>query len=973
MKKRIISVLLMLVMATSIVLSGCSAKDSKKDTTQMTEEERDAYILKTMMGEKSKVLTEEQLLKDGYIIEEDTFNNTDDMIMLLSNDRYSLYVNFNDSDFAVYDSTSDLTYHSSSLRTSEAGSSDILKLSAYDNTNKSYVFSTSENCVKDPKAFKVIQLDADTIRIVYTIGNDSDKELVPPVLSEDTYFKIIDKIQKKAEAEKDEKVKDELLYKIDDLHNLYKKLDPKNLSLEDKEKLQDKYPMITVKTMYVVRNLTEKQKLLVREAMIAADFTVSDLKKELNDVEYAGESRAVLFTVPLDLTLTDKGLKVNVDTSLILCPEDQKLNTISVLPYFGAFKPSSGKESGYMIVPDGSGTVISAVGNYSTFSYVGRVYGTDETFVPEWEASKTENPLGGFFVFDRASNGGYIATIDAGASMSFINALPMGSSSREETGVTCAFYDIVYRERDFSNYEVEVEASSDDSSASEDGEVEYETKGTGSGVVMSKDMPKTVYEINYMFNDFADSGESPSYAWYANKYRDHLIEAKKLPEKKLPTEGKTPFYLELLGAINKTESKAGIPVNTEKTLTSYSEADTIVKEIYEKGIPGNALKLRYSYWSNGGYENFAYSKLDLLDEMGSKSELMTLRNTLSENGSKFFPSADFMYVHKDVSGDGISYSADAARNLSFSIARTNKRFEATGKLSESTVTEKTLLSPEIINELSSSFKKSYEKTFGEDMKTISLVGMGDKLNSSYKSDVSFTRDLAMQEHIKAFENYAGYDIMIDRGNDYSWKYVSDIIDLPMGSSEYLSSEGSIPFVQMILHGYVNYSGAAFNVESDYTTSALRAIETGSGIYFKWMAADNSIFKYTPFTDFYSLNYKDTFDEAIKAYKAVSEFCDLVQGQLMIDHSEPEAYIENPYIGDVYKEDGGSKIPLTATKNVYMTTFENGVQVVVNYNGYNVELREDRTLIEANSYIYRMDEGSEWITPQNFNIEKGGNN
>ena len=360
MKKRITTLLLALVLVVSLFAAvGCSS-DTSTDSSSMTDAEREQYIQEKMVG-SGKVLTESELLDNGYELSTD--GETENMIKLLSTGNYSLYVDFQNADFILVDEGAGTVYSSNSLKTTNnKGGSDILQLEAYDNTNKKYNFTTSEDCVEDQTAFKIVQLNDSTIRLVFTIGNDSDKDLVPPVLSEDTYNSILSAIQSKADAETDADTKAEYEARITDVKNLYKRLDPDNLSLEDREKLQGIYPLVTVKTMYVSRNLTEKQKKLVRQAMETADFTVADLKQELIDVEYSGEARAVLFTVPVDLTLTDKGLKVNVDSSLIVSPENQKLYSIGLLPFFGAFVPTGNDDDAFMIVPDGSGSIIRANG-----------------------------------------------------------------------------------------------------------------------------------------------------------------------------------------------------------------------------------------------------------------------------------------------------------------------------------------------------------------------------------------------------------------------------------------------------------------------------------------------------------------------------------------------------------------------------------------------------------------------------------
>ena len=273
--------------------------------------------------------------------------------------------------------------------------------------------------------------------------------------------------------------------------------------------------------------------------------------------------------------------------------------------------------------------------------------------------------------------------------------------------------------------------------------------------------------------------------------------------------------------------------------------------------------------------------------------------------------------------------------------------------------------------MAGSLKESFEDIFGSDMKTISLLGMGNALNSSYKNNAVYSREDAKTEQQKALDVFKDYNIVADTGNDYVWKYADTVIDLPMGSSEILSTTGSIPFIQIVLHGYVDYTGSAFNVDADYTTSILKAVETGAGLYFRWMGEENSVFQYTDFTNFYSLHYTDTLDDAIDAYAKVSEFCDLVQGQTITAHSPIEAYIENPYIGEIPSESIRS-----STDNVFMTTFESGIQVVVNYNSYNVELfglEDGRYTVAGNSYVYRLDEFSDWIVPSAYLTTEGGNN
>ena len=164
MKKRITTLLLALVLVVSLFAAvGCSS-DTSTDSSSMTDAEREQYIQEKMVG-SGKVLTEDELLDNGYELSTD--GETENMIKLLSTGNYSLYVDFQNADFILVDEGAGTVYSSNSLKTTNnKGGSDILQLEAYDNTNKKYNFTTSEACVEDRTAFKIVQLNDSTIRLI---------------------------------------------------------------------------------------------------------------------------------------------------------------------------------------------------------------------------------------------------------------------------------------------------------------------------------------------------------------------------------------------------------------------------------------------------------------------------------------------------------------------------------------------------------------------------------------------------------------------------------------------------------------------------------------------------------------------------------------------------------------------------------------------------------------------------------------
>lgn len=973
MYKKLLSFFLIFMISCSLLLAACSggSGDEMIDGSEFTDEEREAYIMENMVG-------------NGTIVTADDFGeplSTQDpedpltgipanMHLVMSNDNFDFFFNFENTTFVVSDKRGGgrLNYYSSAAEygiftndTTTYGAVDYLSnvtIEAYDSTNKRYEFTSYSDSVEGG-TFYVVRMDDNTLRLIYTIGNDDDKNLVPEVLTEETYLGIIDTLQTQYEETGDASFNT----CISDLRTLYKEVNPDTLSLEDRERYATYYPAITMRTLYVTRTLTMRQRALIREAMTAAGFTVEDLKHEMEVVEYSGPARSVLYTIPLDITLNDDGISLSVDTSVILGPTQQKLYKISIAHSFGT--ASVAKTGGdYMILPDGSGAYVTSSGTMSTDTFRSRVYSTDLTFDPELDTGKTEQMLSGYFVYNRGVNGGFLAVLESGQSHAFVRA--QAAEQGQTYSAATANFEIVYIERDFRTYSRASSSSSDSSSSgsgsssgSSSSSSSSSSSGSGdteaSGVITSKTHINELVTARYIIDEPSEDNQVKGYAEYASEFRSYLQQKGAFPTERVQQEDLL-FYAELIGAIDKTVYRLGFPVNTTVALTRYSDIRAIVDKLVEEGIPASDIVVRYKNWSNGGYFNTLNDRVRLVGALGSEEELRATAQYLSDAGIGFYPEADFLFVHKNSSA--LDYSHDVARRIDSSVARVNLRDYASGEYVSESSTTKTVLSPIVLADIGQSFEASFSSVLGT--KQIALAGIGQYLNSSYRTNATYTRIDAQREQESLLKYYkdAGYDIMVDTGNDYTWAYASHILNLPTGSSEYMSATRSVPFVQLVLHGYINYSTAPLNETADYRIALLTVLETGSGLHFKWMSAEDSVFVDSALTNAYSYNYNDSMSEAVAMYKEASEILAGTANQEITDHAMLDAYIRSSFIGD-FNEDSDA-FTRESTNGVYMTTYENGLQVAVNYNCYDVELNDaDRTVIGAYSYIYRIGGDAEW--------------
>jgi hypothetical protein len=168
-------------------------------------------------------------------------------------------------------------------------------------------------------------------------------------------------------------------------------------------------------------------------------------------------------------------------------------------------------------------------------------------------------------------------------------------------------------------------------------------------------------------------------------------------------------------------------------------------------------------------------------------------------------------------------------------------------------------------------------------------------------------------------------IMANGGNAYALPYVTDITNAPMSNSKFKLEDEEVPFYQMVIHGFIDYTGTPYNL-STYTNVnqyVLKCLEYGSGVNFEWIYEPNEKVKDTEYNHLYAVHYGQWIDQAVQIYKVVNGVLSKVQNKRMISHEQ-------------------------ISNGVFKTIYENGVYVIVNYNESKVEV--DGRRIEAKSYV-----------------------
>ncbi|NCU25260.1 hypothetical protein EOM86_00895 [Candidatus Nomurabacteria bacterium] len=754
-----------------------------------------------------------------------------------------------------------------------------ISLSYYqDNQEKS--MNSYKDCVALGQ-FEIKKIQ-DGFRVEMRIGKEFQRYLLPQILTKESFEnKLYANVEDGAGRKK-----------IDFYYNYYSLDDAKTQSAKDT--MLETFPMVAEHDIYVLRaNMSEREKKQLEEIIVPTGFTFEMIDEQYELLGYVDKSNSFpLFNIPVEYVLEGDYLVARIPADEISYDQnaDFDLYKIRLLQFFGA---GHGQEEGYIFLPDGSGTLLrfNNEPKMNVYGIVDSVYGPDRSSETSVKKSVQQNFILPVFGIKR-NNSAMIAIIEDGDAMSQIIAERRGNSHS---------YDTVYSEFLYKN---KVEISVDSQIAS-----------ITSWIELDRISYSDEYKIRYSFL----SGDNTEYSDMAIAYRDYLEENNII--KKLGSADAVPFYLELLGAIERMDTFLGMPVKRSFALTKFNDALEISKHLISNGVED--LNIRYKGWFNGGLIGTSPNRVSIERVLGGRKGFEELVKYANLNGIGFFPDADFMKIPKDSLFDGFSPRNDAARTLDRKLAFYD-RLDLTSNDADKANSEYLISPGRIVNFYDSFYSRI--KRFGAS--GLSFGTTGQQLHSDFRKGSQLNRQQAKQA-VQEMLGKAGTNtsLMVDGGNAYTFEYASHILNLPSDDSSYIIENQSVPFVQIALHGYIRYAGHPMNLSVDNQDELLKIIEYGSGIYFTFLVENGFRLKDTVYSNYFSVNAADWLDHAIRTYSEVNDLMGDLSDKPITGHMNP-------------------------SYNVYVTLYEGGGAVAVNYN--NEDITVSGVTVKAKGYA-RIDE------------------
>ena len=492
------------------------------------------------------------------------------------------------------------------------------------------------------------------------------------------------------------------------------------------------------------------------------------------------------FLIPVEISLTDRGMKASVIVSEIQeASSAMKLTGITLLPGFAAAKEGN---EGFLFLPDGSGmTVPFASGNVN---WTARVYGSDSAVVQTTKTKEEPKVLLPVFGVNESDKAIFSIITEGDARSRIRSVLPTSKSPYASVASELVFRESILvdvSQKTFEYTQVNM----------------FEPAHTA--------LPS--YTVEYI------PCENASLVGMAEVYRTYLQEDLNLTPQSDPTPA---LQTEFFGSISVKESVLGIPLERTKAITSFLAAKEQIDSFKKAGF--SDLTCLYTNWAKGGSNSRLTVDVKAANVLGGKRGLQELLSHAADQKVNLY--LDLNLTHMGSSQPGYSSRYDAAQSVKkepaiqyeylMSTFQINKNAELTFLLSPGKILD---AAKQSAGNLSSFAPAGWAPS-----------SLGNTIYSDFGSD-SLDRGAAEEIYIQSLsilQEKSG-SLLLKAPGGYALPYASVIQDAPITTSGSLAQGNAVPFYTMALRGFLPMSTPAINNKQSENQTLLAAFECGVGL------------------------------------------------------------------------------------------------------------------------------------------------
>ncbi|MBR3974338.1 MAG: hypothetical protein IKJ88_00595 [Clostridia bacterium] len=528
---------------------------------------------------------------------------------------------------------------------------------------------------------------------------------------------------------------------------------------------------------------------------IKVTYYMSDSEQTVNKAVSVLDKGEVYAIVPVLYTLEDGNLTVSIDCEEMFISDGFVLESLSVLPYFGAISYSAealamekteeetafeettiedGKTEDvpavsddltedFILVPDGCGAVMyTAMQDETTESLEFEVYGNENN------TAQREAVIGAYGI--KKADAAFVAVVENGEAIATIKANRDTANADKVNNVYADFA---------------INPSFETSSR-----LYYSDKFDGE------------ISVRYRFM----SGSEANYISMAASCREALIRNGTLSSKSV-SSNELGLNISLIGSVDGSSSKK---------MTDFEGAQDILSVLKAKGI--NNVNLIFNAMFSGGLNQQKASSAKILKTLGGNSGFEQLCEYAKKQRFNVFAGVNILTA-SDLSSSEKAKGLDGNK-IKYSVS--NPLAQQSGK------------SVYTLNVLAADYVEQNIIDLMNSTKNLDFAGfcINDAANLLY-GDASFDSTDVMKllsENISALATQNR--LMLSGANFYALKSASMLVDVPF-YTQYAPTEAynAVPFVMAILHSTVEYSGKAANICSVPKLEMLKCIEYGGVPHF----------------------------------------------------------------------------------------------------------------------------------------------
>ncbi len=566
-------------------------------------------------------------------------------------------------------------------------------------------------------------------------------------------------------------------------------------------------------------------------------------------VHYEFEKLGISFAI--EYTIDKDRLEVYIPASSIQEKSTNLLVSIEILPNLGS---GTDQDKGYMFYPDGSGAISYFKETHPQYKdkYSETVYGSEE--VLKRSGQPTENAF--LPVYGALKNGnGFLAYVSEGEFESKINYYPSGYTVNlnRVSGEFFyrRFYDAAIRRGEFSQR-------------------------------IEKDIMPVDHRLHYVFLE----KDRANYSEMAKVYRAYLVQSGKLKKRIADDQMEIPAAIDLFSGIREDN----VLRKQFLKITTFEQAKKFLQDMKAAGV--NSLNISLRGWMKDGEGDFpdAYR---VSSALGGKKKLTDLTKYAKDNQIDLF--LNFNNV------DAFDHNLGFRKNLD--VMKTPSKLAL-----QDYYGFWYLLNAERA-------RSKFMGTQGDALVSYGASGidfeeMGHIALADYNEYHPLTREGTVQKWMEIMRNSRERNgkVAVHGGNLYVLAEADRLSDIPLNDTGFVYSDEAVPFFQMVVHGYIPYSGdIPINTHYNARQQFLKWVEYGSMPYYELTHAKPEEFRYTWYSEeLFSSTFEQWSPQLIRQVKEINE---------KLGHTWPQQMT-------------GHRI---LSHDVYETTYEDGTKVIVNYN------------------------------------------